>query len=83
MTLPQLTAARPAVVLIRRYGGLIFAGESLLGALTITKMRLLWGRAPLYPMEGGLLDFLLLIVGARWHSYDARMNPDRTPAVVT
>src|SRR5689334_5171282 len=157
MTLNQFTATRAssAVVLIRRYVGLIFAGEGvlkflrpdslgpgrfikvgipgatffayldgvfeigcgmlilvglftrlatlpmivdMLGALGITKVPLLWGHAPLYPKEGGFWDFFhegrlevamlcgsvfLLMVGAGAYSYDARVNPDRAPAVVT
>jgi uncharacterized membrane protein YphA (DoxX/SURF4 family) len=70
----------------------------MLGALSITKVPLLWGHAPLYPKEGGLWDFLhesrlewamlcgsvfLLIVGAGAYSFDARVNPDRATAVVT
>jgi putative oxidoreductase len=62
----------------------------MIGALTITKVPLLWGSAPLYPKEGGLWDFFhegrleiamlcgsvfLLIVGAGGLSVDAaRMN---------
>jgi len=62
----------------------------MIGALTITKLPLLWGSAPLYPTEGGLWDFFhegrleiamlcgsvfLLIVGAGGLSFDAaRMN---------
>jgi putative oxidoreductase len=157
MTLNQFTGTRApsAVVLIRLYVGLIFAGEGvlkfvrpdalgpgrfikagipggtflayldgvfeigcgvlilaglftklatlpmivdMLGALGITKVPLLWGHAPLYPKEGGFWDFFhegrlevamlcgsvfLLIVGAGAYSFDARMNPDRAPAVVT
>ena len=157
MTLNQLTATRTsgAVVLIRLYVGVIFAGEGalkflrpdtlgpgrfiksgipagtffayldgvveigcgllilaglftrlatlpmivdMLGALGITKVPLLWGHAPLYPKEGGFWDFFhegrlevamlsgsvfLLIVGAGAYSFDAGMNPDRAPAVVT
>jgi putative oxidoreductase len=70
----------------------------MLGALGITKVPLLWGHAPLYPKESGFWDFFhegrlevamlcgsifLLIVGAGAYSFDARMNPDRSPAVVT
>jgi putative oxidoreductase len=70
----------------------------MLGALSITKVPLLWGHAPLYPKEGGFWDFFhegrlevamlcgsvfLLIVGAGTYSFDARMNHDRAPAVVT
>ena len=70
----------------------------MLGALSITKVPLLWSHAPLYPKEGGLWDFFhegrlevamlcgsvfLLIVGAGTYSFDARVNPDRAPAVVT
>ena len=70
----------------------------MLGALSITKVPLLWGHAPLYPKEGGFWDFFhegrlevamlcgsifLLIVGAGSVSFDARMNADRVPAVVT
>lgn len=157
MTLNQLTVTRAsgAVVLIRLYIGLIFAGEGalkflrpdtlgpgrfdkagipagtffayldgvveigcgllilaglltrlatlpmivdMLGALGITKVPLLWGHAALYPKEGGYWDFFhegrlevamlcgsvfLLVVGAGAYSFDARMNPDRAPAVVT
>jgi putative oxidoreductase len=157
MTLNQFTATRAsgAVVLIRLYVGLIFAGEGvlkflrpdqlgpgrfdkagipastllahldgvfeigcgvlilvglltrlatvpmiidMLGALGITKVPLLWGHAPLYPKEGGFWDFFhegrlevamlcgsafLLIVGAGAYSFDAQLNRDRTPAVVT
>jgi putative oxidoreductase len=157
MTLNQFTGTRApgAVVFIRLYVGLIFAGEGvlkfvrpdtlgpgrfikagipggtffayldgvfeigcgllilvglftrlatlpmivdMLGALGITKVPLLWGHAPLYPKEGGFWDFFhegrlevamlcgsvfLLIVGAGTYSLDARMNPDRAPAVVT
>ena len=62
----------------------------MVGALTITKLPLLWGSAPLYPKEGGFWDFFhegrleiamlcgsvfLLIVGAGGLSLDAaRMN---------
>jgi uncharacterized membrane protein YphA (DoxX/SURF4 family) len=60
----------------------------MVGALTITKVPLLWGNAPLYPKEGGIWDFFhegrleiamlcgsvfLLIVGAGSLSLDARM----------
>jgi putative oxidoreductase len=157
MTLTPFTSTRApgAVVLIRLYVGLIFAGEGvlkfvrpdalgpgrfikvgipgatffayldgvfeigcgvlilaglftrlatlpmivdMLGALGITKVPLLWGHAPLYPKEGGFWDFFhegrlevamlcgsvfLLIVGAGAYSFDARMNSDRAPAVVT
>jgi putative oxidoreductase len=70
----------------------------MLGALSITKVPLLWGNAPLYPHEGGLWDFFhegrleiamlcgsvfLLIVGSGSLSFDARMNPAREPAVAT
>jgi putative oxidoreductase len=70
----------------------------MLGALGITKVPLLWGPAPLYPKEGGFWDFFhegrlevamlcgsifLLVFGAGAYSLDARMNSDRTPAVVT
>jgi putative oxidoreductase len=70
----------------------------MLGALSITKVPLLWGHAPLYPKEGGFWDFFhegrlevamlcgsvfLLIVGAGTYSFDARVNPARAPAVVT
>jgi putative oxidoreductase len=70
----------------------------MLGALGITKVPVLWGRAPLYPKESGFWDFFhegrlevamlcgsvfLLIVGAGVLSFDARMNRDRTAAVVT
>ena len=61
----------------------------MIGALTITKVPLLWGHAPLYPKEGGLWDFFhegrleiamlcgsvfLLIAGAGSLSLDARMS---------
>ena len=61
----------------------------MIGALTITKLPLLWGSAPLYPKEGGFWDFFhegrleiamlcgslfLLIVGAGVYSFDSRMN---------
>jgi uncharacterized membrane protein YphA (DoxX/SURF4 family) len=61
----------------------------MIGALTITKVPLLWGSAPLYPKEGGFWDFFhegrleiamlcgsvfLLIVGAGGLSFDARMK---------
>jgi uncharacterized membrane protein YphA (DoxX/SURF4 family) len=70
----------------------------MIGALTITKVPLLWGHAPLYPKEGGFWDFFhegrlevamlcgsvfLLVAGAGAYSFDARMNLDRAPAVVT
>ena len=70
----------------------------MLGALSITKVPLLWGHAPLYPNEDGFWDFFhegrlevamlcgsvfLLIVGAGANSFDARMNADRATAVVT
>ena len=70
----------------------------MLGALSITKVPLLWSHAPLYPKEGGFWDFFhegrlevamlcgsifLLIVGAGSVSFDARMNADRVHAVVT
>jgi uncharacterized membrane protein YphA (DoxX/SURF4 family) len=70
----------------------------MLGALSITKVPLLWSHAPLYPKEGGLWDFFhegrveiamlcgsifLLIVGAGTYSLDAQMNRDRATAVVT
>jgi putative oxidoreductase len=70
----------------------------MLGALSITKVPLLWGHAPLYPKEGGFWDFFhegrlefamlcgsvfLFIVGAGALSIDARMNADRVQAVVT
>jgi uncharacterized membrane protein YphA (DoxX/SURF4 family) len=157
MTMNQFRAthASGAVVLIRLYVGLIFAGEGILkfvrpdslgpgrfikagvpagtffayldgvleigcgllilaglltrlatlpmivdmvGALGITKVPLVWGHAPLYPKEGGFWDFFhegrlevamlcgslfLLIVGAGALSFDAQMNRDRAPAVVT
>jgi putative oxidoreductase len=70
----------------------------MIGALTITKVPLLWGSAPLYPKEGGLWDFFhegrleiamlcgsvfLLIVGAGGLSVDAaRMNRVSAPARV-
>ncbi|MEH3141805.1 MAG: DoxX family protein [Mycobacterium kyogaense] len=59
----------------------------MIGALTITKVPLLWRDAPLYPSEGGVWDFFhegrleiamlcgsifLLIVGAGSVSLDAR-----------
>jgi len=61
----------------------------MVGALTITKLPLLWGDAPLYPKEGGFWDFFhegrlevamlcgsvfLLIVGAGGYSLDNRLN---------
>jgi uncharacterized membrane protein YphA (DoxX/SURF4 family) len=61
----------------------------MVGALTITKLPLLWGNAPLYPKEGGFGDFFhegrleiamlcgsvfLLIVGAGAASLDARLG---------
>ena len=61
----------------------------MIGALTITKVPLLWGQAPLYPKEGGFWDFFhegrlevamlcgsvfLLITGAGSLSLDARMR---------
>ena len=61
----------------------------MIGALTITKVPLLWGQAPLYPKEGGFWDFFhegrlevamlcgsvfLLIAGAGSLSLDARMR---------
>jgi uncharacterized membrane protein YphA (DoxX/SURF4 family) len=61
----------------------------MVGALTITKVPLLWGAAPLYPKEGGIWDFFhegrleiamlcgsvfLLVVGAGTFSLDSRMN---------
>ena len=67
----------------------------MLGALSITKAPLLWGNAPLYPHEGGLLDFFhegrleiamlcgsvfLLIVGAGGYSLDKRMTGVGTSA---
>jgi putative oxidoreductase len=70
----------------------------MVGALTITKLPLLWGHAPLYPKEGGFWDFLhegrleiamlcgsvfLLIVGAGGYSLDQRMNRVPTPAHVS
>src|SRR6478672_3974175 len=70
----------------------------MIGALTITKVPLLWGHAPLYPKEGGLWDFFhegrleiamlcgsvfLLIAGAGSLSLDARMSRASTPAHVT
>ncbi|HKV22251.1 MAG TPA: DoxX family protein [Mycobacterium sp.] len=70
----------------------------MIGALTITKVPLLWGGAPLYPKEGGVWDFFhegrleiamlcgsvfLLIVGAGGLSFDAaRMNRVSAPARV-
>jgi len=151
----MITRASGAVILIRLYVGLIFAGEGVLkflrpeslgpgrfekigipagaffanldgvfeigcgililvglctrlaaipmivdmvGALTLTKVPLLWGHAPLYPKEGGFWDFFhegrlemamlcgsvfLLIVGAGAFSFDAQMNRDRAAVVVT
>ena len=64
----------------------------MVGALTITKLPLLWGDAPLYPKEGGFLYFFhegrlevamlcgsifLLIVGAGGYSFDASNEPRR------
>jgi uncharacterized membrane protein YphA (DoxX/SURF4 family) len=61
----------------------------MVGALTITKVPLLWGHAPLYRKEGGFWDFFhegrlevamlcgsvfLLIAGAGSLSLDARMS---------
>ncbi|OBK79315.1 DoxX family protein [Mycobacterium sp. 1274761.0] len=61
----------------------------MVGALTITKVPLLWGDATLYPKEGGFWDFFhegrlevamlcgslfLLLVGAGTYSLDSRMN---------
>ena len=61
----------------------------MIGALTITKVPLLWHDAPLYPSEGGLWDFVhegrlevallcgslfLLIVGAGGLSLDHRLR---------
>ncbi len=70
----------------------------MIGALTITKLPLLWGNAPLYPKERGIWDFFhegrlelamlcgsifLLIVGAGTYSLDARMNRTQAQAVMT
>jgi putative oxidoreductase len=70
----------------------------MIGALGITKVPLLWGRAPLYPKEGGFWDFFhegrlevamlcggvfLLIVGAGAYSFDARMNRQDASRVMT
>ena len=70
----------------------------MLRALAIAKVPLLWGHAPLHLKEGGLWDFfhggrlefallcgsvVLRIVGAGASSYDARLNFNRAPAVVT
>jgi putative oxidoreductase len=69
----------------------------MIGALTLTKVPLLWGNAALYPKEGGIWDFFhesrvevamlcgsvfLLIVGAGAYSYDARVNRDDAHARV-
>lgn len=70
----------------------------MIGALTITKLPLLWGNAPLYKGEGGFWDFVhesrlewamlcgslyLLIVGAGAFSLDARVRrADRAEAAV-
>jgi len=71
----------------------------MIGALTITKVPILWGDAPLYPKEGGFWDFFhegrlevamlcgsvfLLVVGAGVWSLDARMNhPETAPRVTS
>jgi putative oxidoreductase len=70
----------------------------MIGALTITKLPLLWGDAPLYPKEGGFWDFFhegrlevamlcgsifLLIVGSGGYSVDARMNRAEASAVMS
>src|SRR6476660_183873 len=70
----------------------------MLGALSITKVPLLWGHAPLYPKEGGFWDFFhegrlevamlcgsifLLIVGAGTFSLDARKNRAESASRVT
>jgi uncharacterized membrane protein YphA (DoxX/SURF4 family) len=66
----------------------------MVGALTITKVPLLWGDAPLYPSEGGVWDFFhegrlevamlcgsifLLIVGAGRFSLDSRLHRPAAP----
>jgi putative oxidoreductase len=70
----------------------------MIGAMTITKVPILWGHAPLYPKEGGFWDFFhegrlevamlcgsifLLIVGAGTYSLDARVNRAEASAVMT
>ena len=70
----------------------------MVGALTITKLPLLWGDAPLYPKEGGFWDFFhegrlevamlcgsvfLLIVGAGGYSLDSRLNRATTAGRVS
>jgi putative oxidoreductase len=70
----------------------------MIGALTITKVPILWGHAPLYPREGGFWDFFhegrlevamlcgsifLLIVGSGGYSVDARMNRAEASAVMS
>jgi putative oxidoreductase len=70
----------------------------MIGALTITKVPILWGHAPLYPKEGGFWDFFhegrlevamlcgsifLLIVGSGGYSVDARMNRAEASAVMS
>jgi putative oxidoreductase len=70
----------------------------MIGALTITKVPILWGHAPLYPKEVGFWDFFhegrlevamlcgsifLLIVGAGAYSLDARMNHQDASRVMT
>ncbi len=105
---PYLTAYADGIVEIV-CGAAILAGllvrlasipmiVDMVGALTITKVPLLWAGAPLYPRESGLGDLFhegrleiamlcgsvfLLIVGSGALSFDARMNPDRAAAVVT
>jgi uncharacterized membrane protein YphA (DoxX/SURF4 family) len=70
----------------------------MIGALTITKVPILWGHAPLYPKESGFWDFFhegrlevamlcgsvfLLMVGSGGLSVDARMNRVERSAVMT
>jgi len=70
----------------------------MIGALTITKVPILWGDAPLYPKEGGFWDFFhegrlevamlcgsvfLLVVGSGGYSADARMNRVERSAVMS
>ena len=67
----------------------------MLGALTITKLPLLWDDAPLYPKEGGIWDFFhegrlevamlcgsvfLLIVGSGRYALDNRLSSAAIPA---
>jgi putative oxidoreductase len=70
----------------------------MIGALGITKVPVLWGRAPLYPTEGGFWDFFhegrlevamlcgsifLFIAGAGAFSLDARLNRTEPSVVMT